>query len=264
MSPTIALLTDFGVADHYVGVMKAVIHRISPGTTVVDITHEVTPQNIDQGAYLLWTSYSYFPQGTIFVCVVDPGVGSKRHILCVTTNHYTFLAPDNGLLKYVLGDNKHRTVIAVTAKKYFLPLIDNTFHGRDIFAPVGAHLANGLNPAKLGRNVHPATPSARFVRLTSSRKSFEGFVVHIDRFGNIITSIRSDNTYFLRKYSLRIVPGGAIVSHSSRTYADAPPKLPFLIVGSSGLIEVSVKNGNAAKLLRARLHDSVKLSLKNV
>ncbi|TLY27641.1 MAG: SAM-dependent chlorinase/fluorinase, partial [Ignavibacteria bacterium] len=149
--PTIALLTDFGLSDPYVGSMKGVISAIAPGTPILDLSHEVLPQNITQAGYLLWSCYKYFPAGTIFVCVVDPGVGSGRRVLCVDGAGYRFLGPDNGLLQLVLDSLDGYSIVIVENRRYFRNEISPTFHGRDIFAPVAAHLSRGVRSASLGR-----------------------------------------------------------------------------------------------------------------
>ena len=137
----ITLLTDFGNQDAYVGIMKGVIAGINPFANIVDICHSISPQDIFSGAYLLYTSYKYFPRKTIHVVVVDPGVGSRRNIICVETKNYFFLAPDNGILSFIVQEERLKSIIRVTNSKYFLPSLSSTFHGRDVFAPVAAHLS---------------------------------------------------------------------------------------------------------------------------
>lgn len=254
----IALLTDFGYEDAYVASMKGVILNIAPHATIIDITHNISPQNIDSAAYILWSSYKYFPKGTIFVCVVDPGVGSHRKILGVKTNKYVFLAPDNGLMKYVLASEKMLSVVSVENTRYFLPSISSTFHGRDIFAPVAAHLVCGVTFSSLGKGITPLTQAEHFLEV-KRRGSYSGKVIHVDRFGNIITNFKLDARKF-RKLTLSIKK--TVLHQFHTTYVEAKSNSPFLIVGSSGLLEVSVKNGSASSLLKPTPLQPVHLKLE--
>jgi S-adenosylmethionine hydrolase len=262
-SKTIALLTDFGLADHYVAVMKGVILSRAPNVHIVDITHGVSPQGINEAAYLLWASFKFFPPGTIFLCVVDPGVGSKRNIICADAGDYIFVAPDNGLLKYIFGEIKKNRVYSLTEKRYFLDDISTTFHGRDIFASVGAYLALGLEPSKLGKKVKPLTNAVRFTVLDPTRKIVHGSVIHVDRFGNLVTDLRTRAAANLRKFSLHIGSTREIISRFYSTYSPAPDNIPFMLLGSSGLVEVSVKNGNASKLLGVGQGERIKVMRKD-
>lgn len=269
-STTIALLTDFGLSDQYVGVMKGVILNRVPNANIVDISHNVSPHNIDEGAYLLWASYQYFPPGTIFVSVVDPGVGSKRKVICVVGDGYYFLAPDNGLLKYVLSALGNFKTYSVTERKYFLAQVSNTFHGRDIFAPVCAHLANGLAPSRLGNTIKPETTPGRFITIDPLKKQLvKGRIIHIDRFGNLVTNfqpVRINAGFEKMKIEVNSIEETKhkenFVTHYSLTYAEAPEHKPFMIIGSSGLMEVSLKNGSAADFLKAVQGTSLTLRTK--
>jgi S-adenosylmethionine hydrolase len=254
----IGLLTDFGLSDHYVGTMKAVVSGIAPHVSLVDISHGVPPQSIDQAAYLLWAAYRFFPPGTIFVAVVDPGVGGSRAVVCASTSKYTFLAPDNGLLKYVLSENRTCEIRGVTNRRYFLPTLSSTFHGRDIFAPVAAHLAMGVPHSKLGKRLKAKTTPEDFVALDArSAPQLVGRVIHIDRFGNIITNIRVSS--MLKAGGVRFEMRFEKKHRSSRTrhttgslvttYEEGGRDAPVFLVGSSGLLEISVKNSNAAQIL---------------
>lgn len=266
----VALLTDFGLTDHYVGVVKGVILSRAPHVQIVDISHGVRPQNIDQAGYLLWAAYKYFPEGTIFVSVVDPGVGSRRKIICATGDGYIFLAPDNGLLKYVFGEIKHPEVYAVTAKRYFLKNVSKTFHGRDVFASVAGFLANGLVPSKLGKRIKGRISSERFAILDSARKVVVGKVIHVDRFGNLITNFLADvaqtqhgkRVTHLGNISLRLDSTQKLIRRVYPTYNDAPNNEPFIVLGSSGLLEISIKTGNAAAVLGVGQGDRITLFRK--
>lgn len=258
-SSVIALLTDFGTMDAYVASMHGVILSIAPHTKIIDISHSIEPQNIDEAAYILWTTFRYFPKGTIFLSVVDPGVGSNRNIICVETGDYWFIAPDNGLLKYVLAFLRKPKIISVKNNEYFLPHVSNTFHGRDIFAPIAAHLANGLSPSKLGPRTTPLYHAEQFVQVDSTFKgSYDGTIIHKDYFGNIITNIlvkENEN----RTFTLAV--GKKIIVKKFSSYSEAPPRKLFLIVGSSGLLEIVVKNGNATDYMQAPIKSRVRLTV---
>ena len=256
----IALITDFGTSDGYIGSVKGAILSLSPSAQIIDISHSVSPQNIDEGAFLLWSVFQYFPKGTIFVCVVDPGVGGSRKILCVETAHYLFLAPDNGILKFVLNTIKPTSIVAVTNKRYWRKEISRTFHGRDIFAPVAAHLSRGGEVSRLGLITDPLFGKEDFVDISSKRKKiFAGKVIHIDHFGNIITN------FHLRqrpKFPITLRIGKTIITRFSETYGEAEANRVFSTQGSSNLIEISIKNRSAAEALQVKLNQQVRLWIK--
>jgi len=254
--PVIALLTDFGARDSYVASMKGVILAGSPSASIVDISHSVKPGDISQAAFLLWSAYRHFPRNTIFVCVVDPGVGTSRKVLCVSGDGHKFLAPDNGLLKYVLGSFKKATCFELKSEKYFNKEVSPTFHGRDIFAPVAAHLSKGLKISALGPKCTLEFGGEHFVRVDERlKRNYEGRVLHIDNFGNIITSFLID----VPTEGFRLEFGAHSISKFCSTYAAGSGKRPFMIRGSSGLLEISVKNKSAAGVLAARLNQKIKL-----
>ncbi|MDI6766688.1 MAG: SAM-dependent chlorinase/fluorinase [Bacteroidota bacterium] len=256
----ISLLTDFGSMDGYVASMKGVIISRVPNCKIIDISHAVEPQNIDQAAYLLWSSFRYFPKNTIFVCVVDPGVGTSRKIICAEADGYKFLAPDNGLLKFVFGTLKKMKIVSVQNRKYFLPKISNTFNGRDIFAPVAVHLAKGLPIKNLGPTTTPLFHAERFVEiLPIAHEQYEGKIIHIDRFGNIVTNYFFSNH---PKDRMQLVVGRETINDFSDTYTGKTGRKPFMIRGSSELLEVSVRNGNASKLLNVKLNQKIRLRIE--
>ena len=259
--PVVGLLTDFGTQDHYVGVMKAAIMSMSRGAQIIDITHDVQPHAIAQGAYLLWASYRYFPKGSVLVAVVDPGVGSDRGIIAAKTDRCTFLAPDNGLLDLVLWQEKLRHVITVSTEKpsvrRLLPkTVSSTFHGRDIFAPLAAHLAEGIRLENLGRKTAVDWIDPPFVKSLSSGSKAK--VLHIDRFGNVITNIRADLPA-VRNRSLRIRIGNRVVTTRVENYVSMIPQKPCLIVGSSGLVEIAMTQRSAALFLSVDQSDTLRL-----
>lgn len=185
----ITLMTDFGDQDAYVGIMKGVITEVNPRANIIDICHSIPPQDIFKGAYLLYTSYKYFPKGTIHVAVVDPGVGSKRNIVCVETRNYLFLTPDNGILGFIIQEERPKRIIRVTNNNYFLPAPSNTFHGRDVFAPVAAHLSLGIKPKQLGNATKQLEHLSIPQPVRKNTRQLEGQIISIDHFGNLVTNI---------------------------------------------------------------------------
>ncbi|MEW6276825.1 MAG: SAM-dependent chlorinase/fluorinase [Bacillota bacterium] len=247
----IVLLTDFGWSS-YVGAMKGVILSRCPYAQIVDLTHDVAPQNVREGAWLLLVNYLYFPPGSIFLAVVDPGVGTKRKALAIKTKDYYFLGPDNGLLSPAAA----RAGIVDTVELAVPPEASLTFHGRDVFAPAVAKLAAGLPFRELGK---PVVPEVNFAFYLNGR---EGEVVTIDRFGNVITNIPPLPNR--RKYAVSLARGGKSYFRSELpfcpAYAFAPEGVLFLITGSGGTLEISVKNGSAASRLGVEVADRVAIT----
>ncbi len=237
--PTIALLTDFGTKDAYVGMMKGVISTMNPDAKVLDITHHIRPQQVAEAAFVLWSAYRYFPEKTIFVNVVDPTVGSKRKIIVVKTPHHTFIAPDNGLLDLILAENEVYHAVSVTNPQFFLKHISPTFHGRDIFAPVAAHLSTGIAPAAMGNNTNLQHRHTSFVSVEKSG-IHKGKVIYIDHFGNLITNIRIAKPFLITTQFLDYD-----FDSLKRTYSDVDKGQPLCLIGSSGLLEIAVRDGNA-------------------
>ncbi len=254
--PVIALMTDFGVGDGDVGVMKGVIAGITPDAHIIDVTHNVMPQNVPSGAWILASSYRYFPKNTVYVCVIDPGVGSFRRAIAVHAGDWFFVGPDNGLFSYVMAEQTVHAAVLLTNSMYHLPNVSSTFHGRDIFAPVGAFLALGLTEIflELGTPVDPATLQ-RLEGSGATRRgtTIDAYIVHIDNFGNLITSIPLSLVPELFAASLvRIIfPGeGQAVEKRRRFFAEGPDDGQAFIYGdSSGYVGIAVRNGNAAKTL---------------
>lgn len=239
---TITLLTDFGTRDHYVAVMKGVIVRICPDTNVIDISHDVEPFQIGQGAYLLSQAWRWFPFGTVHVAVVDPGVGSRRRPITAQAEGHTFVLPDNGLLSLIGASEP--TVREISDDAFMLQPVSRTFHGRDIFAPTAAFLASGVAFEEVGSEVQD------WVRLPTERMR----VLHIDRFGNIVTGIRAED---YRGQRLRI--GSVIVQYRATTYSDVARDEPFLIEGSGGYLEISLREASAAARIGCRVGDRITL-----
>jgi S-adenosylmethionine hydrolase len=239
MGPVITLTTDFGLVDGYQAVLEGVIAGISPDARVVPISHEIEPGDIPGAWYLLKTHYRYFPPGTIHVAVVDPGVGSRRRIIAVSTERYQFIAPDNGLLSFV-PDDDIISIHSVTDRKYALADVSPVFHGRDIMAPAAAYLSRGVDPSCLGRGV------TKMVGLAGTMPRYDkdkiiGRVVWIDRFGNIISSIQSHDIF--DKAVVRI--GNERIGPVCRTFSDARRGELLAYVGSGGHLEIAVREGSA-------------------
>jgi S-adenosylmethionine hydrolase len=255
----ITLLTDFGTEDEYTGVMKGVILSIYPDVTIADITHAIAPQDIVQAAYLLESAYKYFPKRTIHTVVVDPGVGSERAILAVKTDGHIFLAPDNGILSLITDKQGSDTVIRVENSAYFLESVSQTFHGRDIFAPVAAHIAKGLDITELGTCLNETD----IVRLSvskphlSNKGELVGTIVSADRFGNLITNIDSKALEPFFKAEFHI--GKGKIAGLSQAYASVAKGESLAILGSRGYLEISVNCGNAQKYFGVEKGDAVRI-----
>jgi S-adenosylmethionine hydrolase len=263
----ITILSDFGVHDEYVGVMKGVILSISPSVSIVDITHQIEPQNITQAAYLIPFSYRFFPEGTVHLIVVDPGVGSERDILALNHGGHFFIAPDNGVLTLLMNLEKSDTIVRVRNADYFLKPVSATFHGRDIFAPIGAHLANGVGLDELGVK----TDIEDLVRLEglncqlTESGELVGKIISVDRFGNLITNIDSNSLANFRKTHpknrLLIHISTHVITGLAVTYANVEPGSPLALIGSRNLLEIAVNGGCAKRHFKARTGDAVRVRL---
>lgn len=248
MSNLISLTTDFGLSDHFVGTMKGVILGIAPRARLVDISHDVPPFEIVEGAFTIAQTYRYFPSGTVHLIVVDPGVGtSRRPILMEAASQY-FIAPDNGVLSMIYKREKHK-VREITAQKYFLPNVSHTFHGRDIFAPCAAHLASGVRPARFGRLIHDYVRLGLAAPQQVARRNWSGTILKIDRFGNLITNLHIDDFSWVATRPFELDVGLEKVRRFAHSFADGGPGELLVLVGSSGYLEVVVNQGSAAKLL---------------
>jgi S-adenosylmethionine hydrolase len=254
--PVIALTTDFGQADGYVGIMKGVMLGICPQAVLVDVCHEIRPQAVRQTAFVLESASPFFPVGTVHVVVVDPGVGTDRRPVVVTTDVATYVAPDNGVLSLILAQGSARTAVHLTEPRYRLIPVSATFHGRDIFAPAAAHLACGVDPHEMGDEIGLSELVALndLEPVRQSEGSWLGEVVHVDRFGNLVTSFRA--TQVATRHSIQIA--GEQIPSLSRTYADVSPGDLVAYVGSSGYLEIAVREGSAATTLGADVGDPVR------
>jgi len=245
-APIISLLTDFGLADAYVGVMKGVMLGICPAARLVDLTHEVPPQGIIPGALLLRSAVGFFPDRTVHLAVVDPGVGSTRHPIAMVTEHGVLVGPDNGLLYPAAAALGLLEVRRLERDEFFLQPVSRTFHGRDIFAPVAAHLAAGVPPRELGALL-PAPQSLTLPEPRCAPDGVEGEVIHIDRFGNLITNVPAGAVAGFQMQRGSVSIDRVYIAPIVTAYAAVAEGSPLAIIGSWGMLEVAVRNGNAAE-----------------
>ena len=254
----ITLTTDFGTRDWFVGTMKGVIAGIAPNVNAIDLTHELRPGDIRGGAFALAASHRFFPKGTIHVVVVDPGVGSQRRAIAVRTPTGIFVGPDNGVLSWALAKERITAIHALENEAYFLQPVSGTFHGRDIFAPVAAHLARGVPIRRVG----PALKD--FVRLDwppprQRSGTVAGEVIYVDRFGNGITNLESRLLRGTGRASCEVHARGRWLCPVRAFYQAAEPKTPVVVVGSSGFLEIAVNGGSAEAALGVRIGTGVVL-----
>ncbi len=260
-SHIITLMTDFGTSDHYVGIMKGVALNINPQVQIVDITHAIPPQDVHAAALLIDSAYRYFPTGTIHVVVVDPGVGSERRaIVCQTETAY-FVCPDNGILTHILRDEERIHTVAVENSAYFLPQVSNTFHGRDIFAPVAAHLSRGEPIGQLGSPIaHPVLLPVSSPQMTD--EAVIGHVIWIDSFGNLVTNLSHEILEGLEgRNGVVIRAGTAEIDHLNHSYAESAVGEALAIIDSFNRLEISINQGNAAQTLGLKRGDTITICM---
>jgi S-adenosylmethionine hydrolase len=263
----ITLLTDFGTEDEYVGLMKGVILSINPRVTIVDITHRIGSQDVVQAAITIHSAYRYFPAGSVHLAVVDPGVGTQRSLLALEKREHFFIAPDNGILTLLINETDITALVRITNSDFFLHPVSRTFHGRDIIAPIGAHLTRGVELSQLGPEMDPGDA----VRLESLQacmlKDGEiiGKIIAIDHFGNLISNV---GAWQLARYNqaalsskLKIKIGSHVIQGLSDTYAAVRSKAPLALIGSRGYLEVAVNAGHAARILKVRQGDTVRVTI---
>jgi len=258
--PVITLTTDFGLKDAYVAEMKAVILGIYANATIVDITHEIEKFNIRMGAYILASASPYFAEGTIHLAVVDPGVGTQRQAILIQTKHAYFVGPDNGVLALAANSQNIEHIYEISNRKLMLPKTSSTFHGRDIFAPATAHLANGTSPEEFGQEISEiVTPE--FAKIIRRKNMLVGEAIHIDDFGNIITNFGEKE--------LELMNARAIINAKlegirqklklCKVYAEVEPQKPLAIIGSHNFLEISINQGSATKYFKIKVGDKVTL-----
>lgn len=276
MNSPIVILTDFGTSDPFVGIMKGVITQIAPDAPIIDLTHEIPPGDIRRAAVTLWQSVDYFPPGSIFLVVIDPGVGTSRRAVIVHNGQHSFIAPDNGVLSFILGD--HSNAWEISNPRLALPNPGTTFHGRDIFAPAAAHASLGVPPPKFGSAIPDLVMLPNPKVDSPSPGILTGQCLHKDRFGNLLTSLGkfsrkanqivltpwigdADNFSFNLQDAYLELSDGKTLSWAN-TFADIPPGECAVILGSSGLLEIVANRQSAANLLNLQPDEPVTLRFK--
>ncbi len=254
MLTPIALITDFGFKDPFVGIMKGVILRINHDAQIVDVCNEVNPGDIKGAAFALAMAFPYFPQGTIFTVVVDPGVGNSRRAIAAEVDGKVVLCPDNGVLTWVLQKHPDAKIVELTSRQFFLTEVSETFHGRDIFAPVAAYLSKGATLDELGPQITDAVVFD-IPQVVAGDRSLQGEIIYVDRFGNLITNItRAQLADWQKKAgdgTVRIHVGSAEIESIQHAYSDVPKGRALAIFGSTGYLELAVNGGSALDTLAA-------------
>jgi S-adenosylmethionine hydrolase len=258
--PIITLLTDFGLKDPYVASMKGVMLSLNPQCTLVDITHQVHSHDIEEGAFILGQAYANFLKGTIHLAVVDPGVGSARKPILIVTRNYFFVGPDNGLFTIALRRERVKQAVVLTNQKFFLSEISSTFHGRDIFAPAAAYLSLGVKPESFGPSIK-SWREISFRNPATKHGELIGEIVHTDTFGNLISNIDHKSLLeFSKDRPFIIKIGKTTLRGLKKGYWEGRKGEPIAVIGSGGLLEISVREGDAKKLLKARRGDTIQIS----
>jgi S-adenosyl-L-methionine hydrolase (adenosine-forming) len=261
--PIVTLTTDFGTNDHFVGAMKGVILEIVPEASIVDISHAVQAYDVLDGALAISQAYSYFPTGTVHVVVVDPGVGTARRPIVASSDGYHFVAPDNGVLSMVYAREERIHVRHITSEHYFRQPVSNTFHGRDVFAPVGAYLAKQVDSHKFGEEVEDYVKFAAPKPKAAGANRIRGVVLKVDRFGNLITNVTPADVpaLFGKSASFKIVIGSKEITQIHTNYAEGAPGQLFGILGSMGYLEIAANRGAAAQITGAGKGSEVSILL---
>ena len=257
----ITLITDFGTRDYFVGSLKGVILGINPEARIVDISHEVGPQNILEAAFLLKSSYRYFPRDSIHMVIVDPGVGGARRPILAAAGDHSFVAPDNGVLSWVFSEEESVRVYEITESKYFLNSPGRTFQGRDLFSPVAAWLSRGIAAKDFGKEIRDFKKIEIPAPILRGEGEIEGEVLYIDRFGNIITTLTGPHLkpFELVKDTLEIMLLNDRIHGMKSTYSETPPGEVGALLNSCGHLEVYINLGHAASRLNASVGDPVKV-----
>ena len=256
----ITLTTDFGTGDHEAGVLKGVIWTIAPLVQIADLSHDIKPHDILEAALLLWRAAPYFPDGTIHVTVIDPGVGTPRRGIAAHLGSQYFVGPDNGLLSLLMvraeGDNDKLSFVHLDKSKYWLPEVSNVFHGRDIFAPIAAHLASGTPLSSLGTSINDPV-RIEIPMPARISKGWLGQVIHIDHFGNLSTNLNVRHLNPTKEVTVKIK--GEQIAGLVSTFGERPIGTLVALLDSSGSIAISVVNGNAAQVLNAGVGDEIEV-----
>jgi hypothetical protein len=258
----ITLLTDFGEADYFVAAMKGAIYCLNRDVEIVDITHQIPPHDVYSAAFNLMCCYKEFPKWTIHLAVVDPGVGSDRRPIFIMTDEYYFIGPDNGIFSYIYQKENVNRVVHLKESHYFRPVVSNTFHGRDIFAPIAAYVARQVDWSKMGEEITDyvkfTTPTPAIV----SDKLIRGHVLHVDRFGNIITNLTANElTYEKVLMGLRVRIGKHEAARLLNNFSEAGNNELFAYFGSAGFLELAVPRQNAARMVEARRGIEVEVTI---
>lgn len=256
----ITLTTDFGSSGHFVAAMKGVILGLAPRARIVDITHDIAPFSITEGAFTLGQAWRWFPKGTIHVAVVDPGVGSERRPILVEAAGHRFIGPDNGVFSMVYGAASHR-VREITNSRMMLKQVSRTFHGRDVFAPAAAHLAGGAAPARFGKAIQDYIRLGEFKPARVKPHRWTGAVLNVDRFGNLITSFHIDAFPGVRTHAFEVLAGSQTIRRLALSYSETGLGELCIIVGSSGYLEISANQSSAAQRLGCGAGSPVELEI---
>ncbi len=263
MTQSIALLTDFGLNDTYVGSLKASALKVNPALPILDLCHNIQPQNIDHAAFVLRMVYQDYPKGTVFTCVVDPGVGTERHAIAVQAGPYYFVGPDNGLFTFALQEEGISQIVHLNNESLWNQPVSQTFHGRDIFGPCAAHLATNQDLSALGSPFEGNLQELDWSLIDSAQEQLAGRVGHVDRFGNLITSIHQSDVSEYEKSSQQKPQSIHSCDWNIRwghTYEDAPEETLVGIWGSSGFLEIAMRQGSAQQELDCGIGEPVYLS----
>lgn len=263
MERIITLTTDFGLKDPYLGAMKGAILSVNAAARIVDITHMITPGDILEGALVLKDACAYYPHGTVHVAVVDPGVGGARRPVLIETERYIFVGPDNGVFSRALEKEKVLRIVHLTEKKFFSKTVSPTFHGRDIFGPVAAHLSLGADPSAFGEPIERLERPAVFEQKRGDGTVVTGAVIYVDSYGNLITDIEEEDISSLRQAGLEVVIKGWSLDGIKETYSAVGEGALAALIGSSGRLEVAVNLGSAQKMLEAGVGERVVVRVKN-
>lgn len=257
MTP-IALLTDFGNKDWYVPVMKSVIYSINPNVPIIDISHEVFSYGVNDAAFVLWNAHKYFREKTVFCVVIDPGVGTSRRVIAVETDKHILIAPDNGVLDMVLAYSEIKQIVEVKNLKFFLDEVSATFHGRDVFAPVAAHISKGEALSSFGDSVSIPNYSSPFVEVDAHiEANYSGKIIYVDKFGNLISNFKMQG-----KANASVKINDLIIPRISSTFSDVEIGKVLAYIGSSGLLEIAARNKSAKEILQASYLDDIHLHVR--
>lgn len=257
----ISLITDFGLRDNFVGVLKAVILRINPAAKIIDICHNINPQDILQAAFLLQSSYQYFPTKSVHLVVVDPTVGSKRKKILVETKNYFFLGPDNGVLSLALKAEEPLKIIEITNDKYFLKPTSDTFHGRDIFAPVAAYLSKGEPIQKFGQRIN-SFKTLEVPQVKINKQELAGEIIYIDRFGNLISNIdKTTLENFIKNKKFKICIKDKMINKISHSYCESKGTKPVALIDSFNYLEIALNSVSAKDYLGIDKGEKIKVKI---